>query len=172
MLPARITAGMSQAQLIADLNKSVAGLLKMHLADLSDADLAVRPVPAANHALWQLTHLASFEAMVAHAVNPAEPVVLPASFTDRTNGKASAIDDPAQFPTKAEIVDVLDRSHAAIMAGLPKLTDEQLAAPAPEAVRGFAPRLVDLVSMAPMHVMMHLGQIQVLRRALGKPRVF
>ena len=30
---------------------------KSYLADLSDADLLLRPVPGANHILWQLGHL-------------------------------------------------------------------------------------------------------------------
>ena len=36
-------------------------VLKMYLADLSDADLLVRPVPGANHVAWQLGHLIAAE---------------------------------------------------------------------------------------------------------------
>ena len=36
-------------------------MVDMYLADLSDADLLVRPVPVANHIAWQLGHLISSE---------------------------------------------------------------------------------------------------------------
>ena len=163
---------MPQADLIADLCKTANGLLKKHLADLTDADLLTRPVPGANLALWQLAHLARFEGMLAKLVSPDHPFALPAVFAEVGGKNTAAVDDPKAFPTKAEVVDVLDGAHAAQLAGLPRLSDEQLAGPSPEQFRGFAPRLGDLLAMGPMHAMMHLGQIQVLRRTLGKPNVF
>jgi hypothetical protein len=162
----------SQSQLIADLSKSALGLLKNHLADLTDADLMTRPVPAANHGLWQLCHLARFEAMLAKQVSPEHPFALPANFTDVGGKDSAGNNDPNAFPTKAGVIDVLEQAHAAQLEGLPKLTDDDLAKPSPEHFRSFAPRLGDLLAMGPMHAMMHLGQIQVLRRALGKPNVF
>ncbi len=163
---------MSQSQLIADLTKSAAGLLQMHLADLTDADLMHRPVPAANHGMWNLAHLASFECMLAKVVAPDSTAALPEQFAKCGSKGMAGVDDPRQFPTKAEVLDVMGRANAALVAGLPKLTDDDLAKPSPESFRSFAPRLGDLLSMGPMHAMMHLGQLQVLRRALGKPNVF
>ncbi len=163
---------MSQSQLIADLSKNANGLLHKHLADLTDADLMTRPAPAANHGLWQLAHLARFEGMLAKLVSPDHPFALPAVYAEVGGKNTAGVDDPARFPTKAEVMAVLDGAHAAQLAGLPKLTDAELAEPSPEQFRGFAPRLGDLLAMGPMHAMLHLGQIQVLRRTLGKPNVF
>ena len=163
---------MSQAQLIADLCKSANGLLKQHLADLTDVDLMTRPVPGANHGLWQLAHLARFEGMLAKLVSPDHPFALPAAFAEVGGKDTAGVDDPKAFPTKAEVVAVLDQAHAAQLAGLLKLSDDALAQPSPEQFRSFAPRLGDLLATAPMHIMMHLGQLQVLRRKLGKPNVF
>lgn len=36
-------------------------IAQMTLADMSDAELVQRPVPTANHALWQLGHVAVSE---------------------------------------------------------------------------------------------------------------
>ena len=163
---------MSQSQLIADLSTSANGLLKKHLADLTDAELMTRPVPGANHGLWQLAHLARFEGMLAKLLSPDHPFALPAVFAEVGGKNTAGVDDPEKFPTKAEVLDVLDKAHAAQLAGLPKLSDDDLAQPAPEQFRSFAPRLGDLIAMGPMHAMLHLGQIQVLRRKLGKPNVF
>jgi hypothetical protein len=42
----------------------------------------------------------------------------------------------------------------------------------PEALQGFAPTVGHLAYVLPVHVMMHLGQVQVIRRKLGKPVLF
>lgn len=162
---------MSQSQLITDLIKSSAGLIKQHVADLSDADLMRRPVPAANHGMWNLSHLAWFECAIASTVSPDAGIALPDRFKHCGGKTASKSDDPKQFPTKEELLDLLESAHAAQLDGLAKLTDEELLAPSPEEFRDYAPRLCDLLALGPMHAMMHLGQIQVLRRALNKPHI-
>jgi len=48
---------MTAKDAIKELFKGNASIMDTYLADLSDADLLVRPVPAANHAAWQLGHL-------------------------------------------------------------------------------------------------------------------
>ena len=44
--------------------------------------------------------------------------------------------------------------------------------PMPEALQAFAPTVGHLAYILPSHVMMHLGQIQGIRRKLGKPVLF
>jgi len=41
-----------------------------------------------------------------------------------------------------------------------------------DAIKSFAPTIAHLVHVLPMHVNMHIGQIQVIRRTLGKPVLF
>jgi hypothetical protein len=164
---------MSMSQLIVALRNTAIGLLQQHLADLTDADLLVRPAPAANHALWQLTHLVRSQVMLAGLVSPETPIVVPPHVTE-AGGKAMAgVDDPAKFPTRAEVMDLLDRAHAAIVAGVSKMSDQELSQPPPEHLQRLGATVGALVAMVgSLHIAMHLGQVQVLRRKLGKPNVF
>src|SRR5271170_7679494 len=52
---------MTQMELSADVLTRNLEMLRMTLADFSDADMLVRPCPGANHAAWQLGHLTAAE---------------------------------------------------------------------------------------------------------------
>ena len=70
---------MTQAEMAAGLIERSTEMLKKHLDDFTDADLLARPVPAANHAAWQLAHLANFEVMVAKSLSPDANLPMPAT---------------------------------------------------------------------------------------------
>jgi hypothetical protein len=141
----------------------------MHLADLSDADLLVRPVPGANHANWQMGHLIVSELQMV-TTNGGKGIELPAGFADRYNKEASKIDDASKFATKADLLAQLDRVRAASVAWAQALTPQQL--DAPSSFPQFCPTIAHMVNLVIGHVLMHGGQIQVLRRKLGKPILF
>jgi hypothetical protein len=52
------------------------------------------------------------------------------------------------------------------------LKPDQLDQPTPEKIRQLAPTAAQLAALLPEHVMMHVGQIQVIRRKLGRPVMF
>ncbi len=164
---------MSTSRLIVNHRNNVVDLMGRLMADLTDADLMVRPAPEANHMLWQLTHLTRSQVMLAGLVSPEAPVAVPAHFDEAGKKAAAASDDPATFPTRAEVMDVLGRAHAAIVAGVTGMTDQQLAGPSPEPMRKMGPELADILLMVGgTHMALHIGQLQVLRRKLGKPIMF
>jgi hypothetical protein len=146
-------------------------MLTSATADLTDADLMVRPVPGANHANWQIGHLLSVENQLAGAVGASVPT-LPAGFAERYAKPAAAHDDPAAFLPKATLISLLEQTHAAIIAWVNAATPEQMAAPAPAPVQRLAPTVIDMMTLFTSHLAMHLGQIQVLRRKLAKPVLF
>jgi hypothetical protein len=145
------------------------GMLKMHIADFSDAELLVRPVPGANHANWQLGHLITSETQMLGACGAAMPA-LPAGFADRYSKENTRSDDPGKFATKAELLAVLEKTRAASVAFVQSATPAQLAAPSP--MKDMFPTVADFMLMGATHDAMHIGQIQVLRRKLGKPMLF
>ncbi len=164
---------MSISRLIVNHRTNVVDLMGRLMAGLTDADLLVRPTPEANHMLWQLTHLTQSQVMLAGLVSPDAPVAVPAHFAEAGKKAAAASDDPATFPSRAEVMDVLDRAHAAIVAGVTKMSDADLSKPSPEPMRKMGPELADILLMAgATHMALHVGQLQVLRRKLGKPIVF
>ena len=161
---------MTVNDLIAGSLKGSLGMLKQHVADFSDADLLVRPVPGANHANWQLGHMISSETQMLSACGAKMPE-LPAGFADRYTKDTAKLDDPAMFAPKALLLAQLDKTRAATVAFAQSASPEKLASPSPFMPEMF-PSTAALLAMSSSHDSMHMGQIQVLRRKLGKPLLF
>jgi hypothetical protein len=164
---------MTGVQVACSALKSTKSILDMYLADLSDADLFVRPAPTANHLAWQLGHLISGDPflMSGQGIELSYPP-LPAGF-DKQYGKEGAKDNgPAGFLTKAEYLALFDRMRAATIATVENLADADLDKPTQGQMAPFAPKLGDLILLIANHTLMHAGQFTVVRRALGKPVLF
>jgi hypothetical protein len=146
-------------------------LVKWMLSDFSDADMMVRPCPGANHAAWQLGHLIGGEAMMASACGAAMPE-LPSGFSERFDKKNAGLDNPKAFVSKAELLDLLAKTRAAAAKWIGSLTEADLGKPAPEKMREYAPTVGSVATLLETHLMMHVGQFQVIRRKLGKPVLF
>lgn len=160
--------------LVQELNKNI-GFVTHTLADLTDADMFVRPCPGANHAAWQLGHLISAEASVAKNLSPATAVTLPAGFNDVYSMDANKNDDPAKFApfnTKAQLLELFAKVRGGTIAWVESLSPEQLDSATPDKYKSWAPTLGSLASGQIGHTMMHVGQFQVIRRKLGKPVLF
>ena len=149
---------MTQAELYADILARDLELLNKTLADFTDADMLARPTPAANHAAWQIGHLIVAEGQMISAMKPGAPAPeLPAGFAEKFKKETASIDDPAFFPSKAELLKLLQATRAAAT---------------PERVQSWCPTVGHLAVLLPSHTSMHIGQFQVIRRKLGKPLLF
>jgi len=162
---------MTAAELHADTLSRNGEMLKMTLSDLSDSDLLTRPCPGANHANWQLGHLISSEAFFLKAMGAPTPE-LPAGFAERYNKSTAASADPSQFAKKDELLNLFTRVRAASVNFASKAKPEDLDKPGPEPIRPFSPTVGHTILITIAHTAMHLGQVQVLRRKLGKPVLF
>jgi hypothetical protein len=163
---------MTHAQIVTDALSRSLEMMKMTLADFSDADVLARPASGANHAAWQLGHLAAAEArMVAAAAGKGEPE-LPAGFAERFKKDTAGSNEAAAFPKKSELLDVFASVRKASIEWAASLTPEQMDRPAPESIRAFCPAVGHMPGVLTEHTAMHLGQFQVIRRALGKPVLF
>ncbi|HWE01175.1 MAG TPA: DinB family protein [Tepidisphaeraceae bacterium] len=147
-------------------------MLNGHLADFSDADMFVRPTPAANHTAWQLGHLIQSEAGMVNACAPGTILPPPAGFSDKFTKETAKNDDPKAFASKAELLAVFEKGRAATIAWAKTLTPADLETLGPEKMRDFIPTVGHLLALLPVHDAMHLGQVQVIRRKLGRPNIF
>src|SRR4029078_8537321 len=68
-----------------------------YLADLTDADLLVRPVPGANHIAWQLGHLLTGEHEMMQEAYPGSMPALPAGFAEKYTNDTSKLDSASAF---------------------------------------------------------------------------
>jgi hypothetical protein len=158
---------MSTAELLSKSILQSKGMIDKSLGDFSDADMLFRPAKTANHAIWQMGHLAN---SVRNMVTTCDPRVTFPFEDDARFGKSKAsIDDPAFFPSKAELVGRFDQAMDIAAAWVAKLSDADLAKPTPERMQGFIPTVANLAVLLASHPLMHMGQFTVTRRALGKP---
>ncbi len=163
---------MSMIDALADSVSRNIELAKMTVEDFSAADMMVHPAPGANNAMWQLGHLVGSEA---HMINAYAPGTVPAPagdfsacFTRETN----TCDDPAKFPSKEQVLAELEKARAATVKWIRSLKPEDFGRATPESMRAYAPTVMDLVLLLCAHVAMHVGQMQVTRRKLGKPVLY
>lgn len=161
---------MNPNQFLIDSIRQSHELVAMHLADFTDAELLVRPVPGANHAAWQLQQVANFDVIIANTLAPDSTPPFPEQYK-ATKANVDS-DDAAQFMKKDEVLAVLKSASEVICKTLATATQDELEQPTPEGFRDFAPTMGNLVALSATHGAMHLGQIQVIRRKLGKVRVF
>ncbi len=159
---------MNVKEAIAYSLKSAHGVVKMFLADLSDADLLVRPVPGANHIAWQLGHLLQSEAdgMLGKILGGTVPT-LPANLAAQHSKEMASNDDPAGFLKKDEYLALRDTVRAATLARLAEVSETDLDKPSGWA--DFAPTWGSVFALVANNDLMHAGQFTVVRRKLGKP---
>jgi hypothetical protein len=163
---------MGITDLLADSLQRNLMMASWMLSDFSDADMLVRPVPGANHATWQIGQVTASEARLSKMLNPAKAVELPAGYAEKFAKHTAAIDDPSQFPKKAELLDQLARVRAGTVAIVKAMSESDLAAPMQGPMAEFFPTHGHIVAnLIPTHLAMHVGQIQVIRRKLGKPHL-
>jgi hypothetical protein len=163
---------MTPIELMSDVLTRDAQILKMTLADFTDDEMLTRPVPGANHAAWQLGHLV---ASAAHLVGAVAPDLIPkplAALGEKFSGKTANVDDPAFFPKKVELLEAFSQAYDAAAGWVRTLTPDDLLRPTPGRMAEYAPTVGHLALMLASHIMMHVGQMQVTRRRLGKPLLF
>ena len=72
-------------------------ITKAYLAELTAADLLVRPVPGQNHIAWQLGHLILTERKFLDGVKPGASPPLPPGFEEGHGRDKTNVDDPSKY---------------------------------------------------------------------------
>jgi hypothetical protein len=156
-------------QLIIDDVQGSTEFARMTLADFTDAEMLTRPSPKSWHVMYQMGHCINGEAYLMGKLNLGI-ATLPADFSAMFGPDRATVEDPAKFPSKAKLLEMLDWQRTQTLAGLAKLTDADLTKPSP--LPDWAPTMGRLLLLIADHMTMHLGQVQVARRLLGKPVLF
>jgi uncharacterized damage-inducible protein DinB len=146
-------------------------ILNRYLEDLSDADLMRRPGPGCNHIAWQLGHLVASENQLLESVATGTGIQLPEGFAAKHTKEKLGDDNPANFYSKQEYLDLFEKVHQATYAVIEELSDADLDQPAPESFRSMFPTVGHIIILIAIHGLMHAGQFVPVRRALGKPVV-
>lgn len=162
---------MKANQAIASALAMTTRVLDSYIADLSDEQLLEKPAEGCNPLAWQLGHLITSECQLLNMLAPGAAPELPAGFAVNHAREDPGSLNPANFCSREEYQALFDKVHAASLAALEKVTEEQLDAPAPEMMRERFPTMGDIWMLLALHGMMHAGQFVPVRRKLGKPVV-
>ncbi len=156
-----ITSSLAQADMVVN----------SYLADLTDEELLVRPLPGANHIAWQLGHLVSSERYLIDMVAPGKLEPLPPGFDAAHKKDTAGSDDAAQFRSKEEYLSLARQVRAGTLRALDEMTPEELDRPV-EKMPPVVKVAGDMFLFVSMHWLMHAGQWAIVRRKLGRPPLF
>ena len=127
-----------------------------------------------SHIAWQVGHIAMGEYRIClerlRPRTPADEAMISDAFL-KTFGRESTPAPAAECPSVSEIRSVFDRVHARVMEELSAYPDSSLDLPPLKPHALFTSRIAGL-RYAPLHEMIHCGQIALLRRMLGQKPVW
>jgi hypothetical protein len=140
--------------------------LSMLVDDIPDEQMSAQPGGIVNHPAWHLGHLAfvsdRFTTMLGHAATLDE-------WKDRFAPGSTPTADRSAYPSKAELLRVMDERRNALADAFARATPEDMAKPNPsKVIAAIFPTmghvmLLGLVS----HESTHIGQLAMWRKAMG-----
>jgi hypothetical protein len=140
-----------------------------YLDDITEEEAFETAGGACNHFLWLTGHLAYSAAQLLDFMKA--PVDFPEEWANLFRGGQELNPDRAAYPSMAKVRANLYEMYDQANRALKNLSENQLSEEVeaePEVVR---PR-VNLILAMCAHEAYHLGQVAILRRALGRPRFF
>lgn len=146
-------------------------VLRAYFGDMTDAELLHRPGPGCNHLAWQIGHLIASECGLIESIQAGSAPELPAGFKEKHGKDNAGSDNPADFCTKQQYLDLIETVNAATIKLIDSYPEAGLDQPAPENFRSMFPTMGMMFLLVATHPMMHAGQFVPVRRALGKPVV-
>lgn len=147
-------------------------LVGKYLDDLTDEEILVRCVPDANHVAWQLGHLITAERHLVEVAAPGSMPDLPAGFAERHAKGKPVTDTPGDYLTKAEYMQLAKEVRAATLEALDRLTPADIDKPVEGRVPPWIKKAGDAFTTIGGHWILHAGQWVILRRKLGRERMF
>ena len=134
--------------------------------DLQPSEYLHRPAPKANCAAWLLGHLTLSNRRTAARLNVDLPA-LPDGFEQRF-GRDENAPHANEFGECSNLLPMLEQSFDALIAAVKRATPEQLATPVEKPMPMFK-NLGELANFMALHACVHIGQITMIRRSLGRP---
>jgi hypothetical protein len=149
------------------------GYLRRVMADVPDEKLADEPAPGLNPPLWILGHLAISNDFGLRILG--KPPVCPEAWAKCFGRGSKPADVPLPHPTKAELMQAIERGHEQVTAAARLADPARLALPNPAPVFKGTPveTTGDLLALLMTgHFGAHIGQLSLWRRLSGLPHLF
>ncbi len=147
------------------------GVTTKLVEDIADDQMLHRPAPNCNHAAWLLGHLA-YAADSFYRNFSGKESVIPENYDAQFGMGSTPTDDASDYPPKADMLDALEKAHAALAGWFKALPEERYGEALPEGLEMFGPNYAAVASTLAWHEGVHHGQLIEVRRSLGLPRAF
>ena len=147
-------------------------LVQGYVADITPGEMLHRPVPGANHIAWQFGHLIAAERGLVEAAAPGSMPPLPDGFAERHRRGGNPSDDPADYLSKEEYIELAQQVRAATLQTLDRFSDADFNDPVTARVPPFVKCAGDCFATIGPHWSLHAGQWVVIRRKLNRPVMF
>ncbi len=142
------------------------------LADISADEMTRQPHGVVNHPAWTLAHLIHYHPAItslARGQAVADPAAAPNA--NRYDAGSTPVDDPSLYLAKDALLARYRSGHAEVTKLLETAPPERLLQPPglPRWEQAFTTTRHALVYLMHYHESLHIGQIMVWRRAMGRP---
>jgi uncharacterized damage-inducible protein DinB len=136
------------------------------LEDIPPDKLTLQPVSGANHALWVLGHLGAADAYFLKEAARQETPDLDRWLSLFFMG-SKPMPRLTDYPPVPEVRRLFDGARERLTEWAGTLSEAQLSAPLPEAIKDFGASHAHLLGNLAVHEGLHAGQLTIIRRALG-----
>ena len=152
------------------LSDDARGWLKVWAAGFDEADAAKTGVAPINPLAWQLGHIACAEDSVYGLYVAGGQPLADTALSNVCGAGAGPPASAASYPALSELWGLLDATHARLIELVRRSGGQDFDRPSEPANRYFRTLGQSIYELA-LHENYHVGQIAVLRKALGKPRI-
>jgi hypothetical protein len=145
---------------------------KQFLDDLNEADWFWTPPGFVTHIAWQVAHIAASQYGLClfrlRGRTEADETLIPQDFWDNFKVGSVPTAGAENNPPIATILGVFDNVYAEVLTELAAKNDDEVDVPLEKPHPAFT-TVLGAIEYSPMHEMIHVGQITLLRRQMGKP---
>jgi hypothetical protein len=165
---------MSRARLDAAANRIQFARMytSQFLDDLSETDWFWTPPGFTTHIAWQVAHIAASQYGLClfrlRGRTPEDEALIPQTLWDNFKIGSTPVAGAENNPSVATIKGIFDGVQAQVLTELAGKTDEEVDVPLEKPHPAFT-TVLGGIEYSPMHELIHVGQITLLRRLMGKP---
>lgn len=159
---------MTPQYLLVNAYETAGKLLHMMVDDLSPAEFAQQPINGGNSVAWIIGHLSNTLAGSAKRLGSDSAPTLEPRFEGKFTTTRRMADVQSDLGTLSELMAAFDAALASVIEAVGKIPDADLDQP-PRGRAPFSTTHGGAIQFGASHIIMHAGQISMLRRMFGKP---
>jgi hypothetical protein len=144
-------------------------MLHRYVEDLKPEEYLHRPTPKANCTAWLLGHLILVDKGLVEGLGVKDAPSLPDGFEKKFSQKDGA-PEAAEFGDVTILMPLFDKYRTLLIGKVAALPAAELEKPSPRQHPMFS-NVAERLNYMGHHATMHIGQITIIRRSLGRPPI-